>query len=188
MSRLYALKPEKDRLLGGLSRALCAAGVTPNMVTATGFLLSVAAGLLAMAGHLDTGILVFLLAAGLDAVDGSLARSCGLASEFGRYFDSACDRLSEIAFCAGAVLGGAPSSVFIVVAGSLLLFASRVYRHLKGLDSNAATFGRPERLGLLVVGLLCPAPLDTLVFIVAGFLCLVSSVQALTADARAMDG
>lgn len=179
MSMLYALKPQKDRLLHRFSSALLAIGVTPNMVTMAGLLISVIAGLLAMSGHLYAGIVVFMIGACLDAVDGSFARACGLCSEFGRYLDSTCDRLSELVFIMCAVIGGVPASAFAVVAGSFLLMASRVYNHRKGLNSNAAMFGRPERITLLVAGLLSPDPYNTVLFMVAGFLCLVSSAQAL---------
>ncbi len=179
MSMLYALKPEKDRLLCPFCRALQSGGVTPNMVTAAGVLLSLVAGLLAASGHLHEGILVFLAGACLDALDGSFARACGLSSEFGRYFDSFADRASELLFVAGAVMGGVSASLFLVVAGSFALLASRVYNHRKGRSSSAAMFGRPERLALLVTGLLCPAPFDTALFAAAFVLCLVSSVQVL---------
>ena len=179
MSMLYAYKPQKDRALHSVSRILLTAGVTPNMVTAAGLLMSVIAGLIAMSGHLYAGIFLFMLGACLDAVDGSFARACGLSTEFGKYFDSICDRLSELAFIAGAVIGGVPASAFVVIAGSVVLMASRIYNHRKGLNSDAAMFGRPERITLLVAGLLSPDPYNTVLFIVAGFLCLVSSVQAL---------
>jgi CDP-diacylglycerol---glycerol-3-phosphate 3-phosphatidyltransferase len=184
MSWLYAFKPKKDRALYSASRILLAAGVTPNMVTAAGLLLSVVAGLLAAAGHLYEGIFIFMIGAGLDAVDGSFARACGLSTGFGRYFDSTCDRLSELVFIAGAVIGGVSVSAFAVIAGSLLLMASRVYNHRKGLNSDAAMFGRPERLALLIAGLLAPAPYGTALFLVAGFLCLVSSGQILASAGR----
>jgi CDP-diacylglycerol---glycerol-3-phosphate 3-phosphatidyltransferase len=180
MSWLYAFKPQKDRTLRTISLTLLAAGVTPNMVTAAGLLLSVIAGLIAMTGHLYAGIFLFIIGAGLDAVDGSFARACGLSTEFGRYFDSVCDRLSELAFIAGAVAGGVPVYAFLVIAGSVLLLASRIYNHRKGLDSDAAMFGRPERLALLVAGLLSPGPYNTALFMAAGFLCLVSSAQVLS--------
>ncbi len=183
MSWLYAFKPQKDRTLYSASRLLLAAGVTPNMVTAAGLLMSVIAGLLAASGHLYAGIFFFMIGACLDAVDGSFARACGLTSEFGRYFDSICDRLSELVFVVGTVLGGVSASAFAVIAGSLLLMASRIYNHRKGLNSNAATFGRPERLALLIAGLLVPAPYSTALFLAAGFLCLISSGQIL-ASAR----
>jgi CDP-diacylglycerol--glycerol-3-phosphate 3-phosphatidyltransferase len=119
MSWLYALKPQKDLLLFRFSGTLLAMGVTPNMVTAAGLLVSVIAGLLAASGHLYAGIFLFMIGACLDAVDGSFARACGLSTEFGRYFDSICDRLSELVFIVGAVVGGVSSSAFAVIAGSL---------------------------------------------------------------------
>ena len=179
MSMLYTFKPQKDRLLWPACAALRAAGVTPNMVTAAGVLLSAAAGLLAMSGHLDAGIIVFLAGACLDALDGSLARACGLGTELGRYFDSVADRASELLFIAGAIAGGSPLTALVVVAGSLALLASRIYNHRKGATSDAAMFGRPERLALLVAGLLAPGPYNTALFVAAGALCLVSSAQVL---------
>jgi CDP-diacylglycerol---glycerol-3-phosphate 3-phosphatidyltransferase len=179
MSWLYAFKPQKDLALNSASHILLAMGITPNMVTASGLLMSVIAGLLAASGHLYAGIFFFMIGACLDAVDGSFARACGLCTGFGRYFDSTCDRLSELVFIAGAVVGGVSSSALAVIAGSLLLMASRIYNHRKGLNSNVAMFGRPERLALLLAGLLSPAPYDTALFLVAGFLCLVSSGQIL---------
>jgi phosphatidylglycerophosphate synthase len=179
MSMLYALKPQKDRLLRRLSNALVGIGVTPNVVTAAGLFISIVAGLFTASGHLYAGILFFMIGACLDALDGSLARASGLCSEFGRYFDSICDRLSELVFIAGAVIGGAPVLAFAVIAGSVLLLVSRIYNHRRGLNSNAAMFGRPERIALLVAGLLSPAPYAMTIFVVAGLLCIVSSVQAL---------
>ena len=181
---LYAYKPHKDRALRSISVALLSAGITPDMVTAAGLLMSVIAGLLAMSGHLYAGIAFFMAGACLDALDGSFARACGICTEFGRYFDSICDRLSELLFIIGAVIGGAPVSAFAVIAGSFVLMVSRIYNHRKGLNSNAAMFGRPERLALLVAGLLAPAPYNTGVFMIAGFLCLVSSAQVLASGFR----
>ncbi len=125
MSMLYAYKPQKDRALHSISRILLMVAVTPNMVTATGLLMSVIAGLIAMSGHLYAGIFLFMLGACLDAVDGSFARACGLCSEFGRYFDSICDRSSELVFIVGAVIGAVPASAFAVIAGSFVLMASK---------------------------------------------------------------
>ncbi|BAI60664.1 CDP-alcohol phosphatidyltransferase family protein [Methanocella paludicola SANAE] len=184
MSWLYAFKPFKDQALRSISHTLFAMRVTPNMVTICGLFMSLIAGVLAASGHLYAGIFFFMIGACLDAIDGSLARACGLCSEFGRYFDSACDRISELAFIAGAVIGGAPVLAFAVIAGSVLLMASRINNHIKGLNSNAATFGRPERIALLVAGLLSPAPYNIAIFLVAGLLCVVSSAQVLASGMR----
>ncbi len=179
MSMLYAYKPQKDRVLYSVSHILLMAGVTPNMITSAGLLMSLIAGLLAASGHLYAGIFFFMIGAFLDALDGSFARACSLNTEFGRYFDSICDRLSELAFVLGAVLGGASVTAFIVIGGSYMLLSTRIYNHRKGLSSDAAMFGRPERITLLVAGLLSPAPYNTVLFVAAGFMCLISSAQAL---------
>ena len=52
MSMLYVYKLQKDQALRSISGALLAAGITPNMVTFFGLLVSVIAGLIAMSGHL----------------------------------------------------------------------------------------------------------------------------------------
>ncbi|MEN6517838.1 MAG: CDP-alcohol phosphatidyltransferase family protein [Methanospirillum sp.] len=185
MSLLDKFKPHKDRDLHLICRMLLSAGITPNVVTAFGLLVSVLAGVVAGSGHLYAGIVIFLMGAGLDVVDGSLARNAGLCTEFGRYFDSICDRLSEAVFIAGAVIGGVPSITFMVVAGSVLLLASRVVNHQKGLDSDAAMFGRPERLTLLVAGLLSPSPINAILVVTNTLLSLVSSYQVLASGAKA---
>jgi CDP-diacylglycerol---glycerol-3-phosphate 3-phosphatidyltransferase len=185
MSLLYVLRPEKDRALTPVSLALSSSGITPNIVTATGLLVSVAAGLVAASGHLYAGIVLFSAGACCDLVDGSLARVSGHSSEFGRYFDSTCDRLSETAFISGAIVGGVPWLAAAVIAGSVLLMASRIYNHRKGLGSNAAMFGRPERLLLLVAGLLVSSPVNAVLFVANALLCIVSSGQVLASGARA---
>ena len=185
MSLLYRFKPAKDRVLRPVSRALSSAGVTPNVVTATGLLVSVAAGLITASGDLGPGIVVFSVGACLDAVDGSLARFSGPCTEFGRYFDSVCDRLSEVAFTAGAIAGGVSSVAGAVVAGSVLLLAARIHNHAKGLDSDAAAFGRPERLALLVAGMLLPYPGNVVAFGVNALLCVVSTGQVLASGVKA---
>jgi len=56
MSMLYAYKPLKDEVLRSASRRLLTAGVTPNMVTASGVLISLIAGLLAFGAIVYGGV------------------------------------------------------------------------------------------------------------------------------------
>jgi CDP-diacylglycerol--glycerol-3-phosphate 3-phosphatidyltransferase len=187
MSLLYIFRRQKDQLLHSVSKALLVVGVTPNMVTATGLFVCSAAGIIAASGRLNLAVLIFIIGACFDIIDGSLARVSGLDSEFGRYFDSICDRLSELALVTGAVIGGISFSAYAVVIGSMLLMSSRIINHKKGLNSDAALFGRPERIALLLVGLLLPTPYDTGLFIAAGSLCLVSSGQVLASGMARSD-
>lgn len=183
MSLLYRLKPRKDRALLPVCRALSSAGITPGMVTTAGLLFSVIAGLAAASGSLYAGVALFLLGACCDAVDGSLARLSGGSSEFGLYLDGVSDRLSESAFVAGAVFGGVSPAALTVVAGSVLVLASRIHNHRKGLDSDAALVGRPERLVLLVAGMLAPFPADVAVFSANALLCILSACLVLASGA-----
>ena len=52
-----------------------------------------------------------------------------------------------------------------------------------GTSKNGAprprAFGRPERLAFLIVGILCPTPINTLLFVAAGIFCVFSSAQIL---------
>ncbi len=184
MSLLYRWKPGKDRVLAPVGHALFTAGITPNMVTAAGLLVSTVAGLIAASGQLRPAIVVFVIGAGFDLLDGSLARITGSVSEFGRYLDSVCDRLSETVFVVGAIIGGISPLAITVIAGSLLLLVSRVHNHRKGLGSDAAVFSRPERLALLIAGMLAPLPASELLFIANACLCVVSSYLVLRSGPR----
>ncbi len=188
MSLLYRLKPEKDRILAPVTRPLSSAGVTPNMVTAAGLLVSAAAGLIAASGQLPAAVVVFLLGACFDALDGSLARTSARISVFGLYLDSVCDRLSEAVFVAGAVVGGVHPLALAVVAGSVLLLAARVRNHRMGLRSDAAVIGRPERLALLIAGMLSSFPASVLLFTADALLCVLSSWRVLASGAGSPRG
>ena len=81
--------------------ALGRLGVTPNMLTVTGTILSVTAAVtLLPRGHFVAGPLVLLVVLVADSFDGILARATGKSSVFGAFLDSTMDRLAD-----GAVLG-----------------------------------------------------------------------------------
>ncbi len=109
----------------------------------------------------------------------------GRCTDLGRYLDSVCDRCSELAFIAGAVIGGSPLSALFVVAGSMALLLARVHVHRRGLRSDKARFSRPERLAFIIIALLVPFPFNTIIFLAAGTLSLISAVQVLYASRRA---
>lgn len=74
-------------------RRLAGRGATPNMVTATGAALMVAAGILFYNGHYVAGLAAGWLMTFLDTVDGKLARVTVQSSRFGHYFDHGIDLL-----------------------------------------------------------------------------------------------
>ena len=87
--------------------ALGRLGVTPNMLTVTGTILSVTAAVtLLPRGHFVAGPLVLLVVLVADSFDGILARATARSSVFGAFLDSTMDRLAD-----GAVLGSLAATV-----------------------------------------------------------------------------
>ena len=74
-----------------LTRWAARAGLTPNLITAVGFALCVAAFFLFMAGWYWTGIAAGFGFMVLDTVDGKLARCTGQSSRWGNLFDHGVD-------------------------------------------------------------------------------------------------
>src|SRR5690554_4953472 len=74
---------------------LQAAGISPNTLTATGFLLTVLSALVLAGGYFRWGALLLLIASIFDMLDGALARATAQSSIFGAFLDSTLDRYSE---------------------------------------------------------------------------------------------
>jgi len=88
--------------------------------------------------------------------------------------------LAIVCFASSAVLGAnVPPSAFVVVGGAFTLLFARAYGHGHKWGATPTTFGRPERLALLVVGIFCSTPINTLLFVAAGLCCVFSSAQIL---------
>ena len=114
--------------------ALGRLGVSPNMLTVAGTVLTVTAAVtLLPQGHFVAGPLVLLVVLVADSFDGILARATGTSSVFGAFLDSTMDRLAD-----GAVLGslaawaalsmsvGALRTVTVVAALAGMILAATV--------------------------------------------------------------
>lgn len=143
--------------------ALGRLGVTPNMLTVTGTVLSVTAAVtLLPRGHFVAGPLVLLVVLAADSFDGILARATGESSVFGAFLDSTMDRLAD-----GAVLGslaawaaltmpaGTLRAVTVVAAlAAIVLGATVPYARARAESIGAtAKVGIAERTDRLLVTL-----------------------------------
>ena len=143
--------------------ALGRLGVTPNMLTVTGTVLSVTAAVtLLPRGHFVAGPLVLLVVLAADSFDGILARATGESSVFGAFLDSTMDRLAD-----GAVLGslaawaaltmpaGTLRAVTVVAAlAAIVLGATVPYVRARAESIGAAAkVGIAERTDRLLVAL-----------------------------------
>jgi CDP-diacylglycerol---glycerol-3-phosphate 3-phosphatidyltransferase len=106
------------------------------------------------------GGVALLLAASLDAFDGTLARTTGKVTKFGGVFDSTVDRLFEGAVLAGLLyyyleLGATMESmlVFVAMLGSLCVSYVRARAEVEGVSMYDGIFTRVVRLLFLTFGL-----------------------------------
>lgn len=138
------------------------AGVTPNMVTYAGFLLTIVSAIILGTGAFRIGGFVLWAAAMLDMLDGSLARATNQSSVFGAFIDSTLDRYSEsVTFLAMVYYYSAvPGSriqlvlIFIILVGSLMVSYTRARAEGLNVKVTEGWLQRPERLTLLITGLI----------------------------------
>ncbi len=117
-------------------------GITPNTMTLLGLIGNfIGAGLLAT-GYITWGGIVVLLMGPLDALDGTMARLRGQASQFGAFIDSVTDRYSELVIFGGLMIYFvrqqdwlACTLVYLAAAGSVLV--SYVKARAEGLNYEA---------------------------------------------------
>ena len=147
-------------------------GVTPNTLTLLGFAGMAVAGVLCAAGSFFSAGLVVAASCTFDALDGALARASGAASVFGAFLDSFLDRYAEAAVYAGLLVhyawAAAPWGVvaaFAAAIGSLMVSYARARAGGLGIECRAGLFARPERLAVIIAGLVTGFVLPALVIL-----------------------
>lgn len=143
-----------------LARFIGWTGISPNFITVVGFLLTVGVAVVIAYGHLQLGGVLILLAAGFDAIDGTLARTMGRTSRFGAFLDSTLDRFSEAIIFLGLFIflvgQGAQTElvlIYMTIVGSLMVSYARARAEGIGVELKQGLLTRFERVGLLVIGL-----------------------------------
>jgi CDP-diacylglycerol--glycerol-3-phosphate 3-phosphatidyltransferase len=147
--------------------SLARTGITPNVLTAFGVSLCLAAAILVPFEN-HGKLLFFWLAAGtfvvgslLDILDGALARVGGKTTPFGAFIDSTTDRVGEGAMLAAIALvfsrHGKEWAVVLAVAavvGSFLVSYTRARAEAIGLRGDVGLGSRAERVVLITAGLI----------------------------------
>ena len=182
---IYQLKPQFQRLLQPLMRALVRLRVSPNQITVMTMLLSIAYGA-ALAWQpqragLWIGLAAFLLLRmALNAIDGMLAREFGQQSRLGAYLNELTDVIADSAlFLPFALIPGVNlllillvtlGAIFSEYAGVLgpMVGASRRYDGPMGKSDRALVFGV---IGAgVAVGWFAPLWINIILALVAGLL------------------
>jgi CDP-diacylglycerol--glycerol-3-phosphate 3-phosphatidyltransferase len=144
-----------------LVTALHLRGVTPNVLTLMGLVITAVAATLVALGWLLAGGLVLLFAGLFDILDGAVARVSGRVHPYGAFLDSTADRYAELVTYAGLLYhyvsqrGNTLPAMLVVVAlgGSLLVSYVRARAQSLGFTADGGLLARPERVVITVVGL-----------------------------------
>ena len=103
-------------------------GLTPNTVTLLGVVGNIVAAYFIIRGQVVTGGIIMLIVWPVDALDGTMARLRGEASDWGAFVDSVSDRYSELILLGGLLYHFAITNqhvgeivTFAAAAGSILV-------------------------------------------------------------------
>jgi len=136
-------------------------GLHPNVLSITGLVLSIVAGIIYTRGRFFWAAWVVVLAGICDSLDGNLARETGKSSLFGAFLDSTLDRYGEMCILIGIAwyfaVGPEPnpwSLLFIITAmtGSFMVSYTRARAEGIGLECKVGLMQRAERMILLIIG------------------------------------
>ncbi|WP_172192682.1 phosphatidylinositol phosphate synthase [Actinomyces faecalis] len=143
--------------------AMAKVGITPNMLTVTGTVASVAVAVATLPqGHFVLGPVLLGLVLVADSFDGILARATGRSSEFGAFLDSTMDRLADgavfasLAAWAGLHMadGTARTLTLTAALACVVLAATVPYARARAESVGAtASIGIAERTDRLLVAL-----------------------------------
>jgi CDP-diacylglycerol--glycerol-3-phosphate 3-phosphatidyltransferase len=160
-------------------RPLSDSGITPNMLSWVGLLFNILTAAVIGGGYLFAAGVLLLLSSVFDMADGALARVSDQMSEFGDFLDATLDRLAEASVGLGLIwhalavhddLMAAFSYAFVL--GSVMVSYARARAEVLHLDCEVGLMARPERIIVLVAGLiLAQATRDVALTAVLGVLC-----------------
>lgn len=141
-------------------------GLQPNTMTLLGLAGNAVGAYFLSQGNMLVGGLLVLLMTPVDALDGTMARLRGEASEFGAFVDSVSDRYVELLILGGVlhhfVQQGNMLGViltYIAAAGSVLVSYTKARAESLGFEAKLGILTRVERYLVLAPSLVFNQPL-----------------------------
>ncbi len=127
-------------------------GISPNAMTMLGLLGNVIGAVFLARGDMFAGGLFMLICTPFDALDGTMARLRGEASDFGAFVDSVTDRYSELFILGGLLFyftlkGDALTTIgiYAAAAGSVLVSYVKARADSLKFNANVGILTRVER-------------------------------------------
>jgi len=148
-----------ERITTPMVKMLGKVGITPNLLTAAGVILTAAATYyysLAAADkiHFISAGLFLVVGSLLDGLDGHLARLTGRQSDLGAFVDSVADRISDTLIVVGFVLTGYVNGFLGVLMLSSSMLVSYARARGEALNVSLKNVGVGERAVRLVLAVL----------------------------------
>jgi len=152
-----------ERAVKPIGNGLRKTKLTPDHLTIVGLVVGAGAGVAIGWGALNLGLLLVILAALPDLLDGALAKASGASSQRGAFFDSVIDRVTDaFLFCGVAwfIIKDNPNHPHLamvpvaVMAVSSIISYERAKAESLGLSAKGGLMERAERVILLCLGLL----------------------------------
>lgn len=150
-----------EKAVRPVGQALRKTGLTPDHLTIVGLLIGVGAAVAVGSGRLWLGLILVVLAALPDLLDGALAKASDTSSQRGAFFDSTVDRVTDTVLLGGVAWYLATHEdprlsvlAFAVMGASSLISYQRAKAESLGLDAKGGLMERAERVVLLCIGLL----------------------------------
>ena len=149
-----------EEISAAVRNRLIESRLTPNAISITGFLFTVAAAVLVWQRFFFLGGVAFIAGSVMDTLDGRYARVSGKGTMFGAFLDSTLDRVEEgivltavAAYFADRDEGLTVALCVIVVLGSLMVSYTRARAEALGVECKVGLATRPVRVVLLSAGL-----------------------------------
>ena len=159
------LTDQARRLLKGLIDPVAVffnrLGVPPNTMTIVGLVGHAISSVFLAQGQMQWGAFFIIALGPVDALDGTMARLRGEASDWGAFVDSVVDRYSEVFLFGGLFWYYMQNQdytacllIYASVTGSILVSYVRARAQSLGLDVKIGLFTRMERYIVLVPALI----------------------------------
>ena len=155
---LYGIKPRFVRALDPIRETLERRGTSPNTVTLAAIPVEIAVAVCLVVGTSSPAVLALVpvlcvVWMGLNALDGSLARSSGRSSTMGAVLNELVDRAGDLAII-GAAFVVAPPPIGALVAVTVLTteLIAAVGWATTGRRDFPGPMGKPDRAAVVAIG------------------------------------
>ena len=139
--------------------------IDPVVFTVSGLISGIIASILILSGYLVAGGLMLIVSSCFDLLDGAIARNTGKVTSFGGFLDSVLDRYTDLIVMYGLFFyflkrGEANLSAitFIAAIGVAIIPYAKARAEAASLTCNTGIMERPERMIILIVGLIFGLP------------------------------